>query len=202
MMTGIHQGITNNEALDEFMIGYRNRAWSARSWHNNKHKFCDRKHMRDFQTGYRQGYEDVAAGGNGCTPTMAPSEYWGWKYQSPEGQSKVNAWFEAYPLGARAAEEDGLGNWGHIQTMLPAQQVTQPAGALPGPAPTGGAPTAITPPTVSGAELPEAEQLSVSDVPSVNLNSGSPDNADYNQFDFSSVPMLRAGDVPTAASGR
>lgn len=207
MMNGIHQGITNNEALDEFMVGYRNRAWSARSWHNNKHKFCDRKHLKDFQAGYRQGYEDVAAGGNGCSPTMAPSEYWGWKYQSPEGQAKVNAWFESYPLGARAAEEDGLGNWGHIQTMLPTQQVAQPAGPLPGPLPTGGGPTPISQPMLGNADLNGTEMIGTelmesSGVGGAGINSGSSQPVDYNQFDFSSVPMLRAGDVPTAASGR
>jgi hypothetical protein len=82
----------------------------------------------------------VAAGGNGCTPAIAPSEYWGWKYQSPAGQAAVNAWFQGYPLGAKAAEQDGVGFWQSIQMHLqtpgdatqPATQYgAEPAGANP-----------------------------------------------------------------------
>lgn len=196
MMNGIHNGITNNEALDEFMVSYRNRAWSARSWHNNKHKFCNRKHQKDFQAGYRAGYEAVAAGGNGCTPAMAPQEYWGWKYQSPEGQAKVNAWFEAFPLGARAAEEDGLGYWGQIPTMLPPEQSTPANCNIPGPLPMNGVPIPVEGPEVHNGDL-------IGEVGMAEPVQGSPAPiSDYNNFDFSSVPMLRAGDVPTAASGR
>jgi hypothetical protein len=192
MMNGLHQGITNNEALDEFMVSYRNRAWSARSWHNNKHKFCDRKHMKDFQAGYRQGYEDVAAGGNGCTPTICPESYWGWKYQSPEGQAKVSAWFEAYPLGARAAEEDGLGSWSEIRTMLPAQHVSAPAAPWTEPIPMNGAPTPVGVPMAgnSGAGNQDASGGANGQI------------NDYSSFDFGSVARLNASDVPTAATGR
>lgn len=59
---------------------------------------------------------DVADGGTGCVPTFPPREYWGWKYQSCEGQARVAAWFAGYPHGARAAEEDGIGNYYQIQT--------------------------------------------------------------------------------------
>lgn len=59
---------------------------------------------------------DVADGGTGCVPTFPPREYWGWKYQSCVGQERVAAWFAGYPHGARAAEEDGIGNYYQIQT--------------------------------------------------------------------------------------
>ena len=58
---------------------------------------------------------DVASGSNGCTPTFPPREYWGWKYQSAEGQGRVAAWFSGYPHGDRAAEEDGVGHFSQIQ---------------------------------------------------------------------------------------
>ncbi len=57
-------------------------------------------------------------GSEACTPAFAPRQYWGWKYQSAEGQQKVAAWYSGYPHGARAAEEDGIGNWTQIQTSM------------------------------------------------------------------------------------
>jgi hypothetical protein len=194
ILSGIQNSLTNHDGCDEFMVGYRNTAWSARSWHHNKHKFCNHKHIKDFQAGYRQGYEDVAAGGNGCTPALSPQSYWGWQYQSPEGQAKVNAWFEAYPLGARAAEEDGLGSWGHIRTMLPAQQVTPPPGPLPGPVPVGGAPTPVGPPVMGGNGL--------STPPGTAGVAGGNGPFDFSSFNPASLPRLTAADVPTAATGR
>ena len=210
MMNGIHQGVTNNQALDEFMVSYRNRAWSARSWHNNKHKFCNRKYMKDFQAGYRAGYEDVASGGHGCTPALPPSEYWGWKYQSPEGQAKVNAWFEAYPLGARAAEEDGLNTWGHIRTMLPAEQATGPGCLTPGHlhpegvpmqgAPMHGVPMNGAPTPIEGMEMHDGAMID--ELGMMESRPTARQLTDYSNFDFSSVPVLKAGEVPTVASGR
>ena len=64
----------------------------------------------------RDGYEAVAGGKDGCTPALTPQQYWSWQYQNAEGQGKAAAWFAGYPHGARAAEEDGIGNWSQIQT--------------------------------------------------------------------------------------
>ena len=112
---GLSISLDYNECCDEFVLGYRNSAWSARAWHERKHCFQNEDHRYHFRDGFRQGYEDVASGGNGCTPAFPPRSYWSWKFQSPEGQQRVNAWFAGYPHGARAAEEDGLGNYGQIQ---------------------------------------------------------------------------------------
>jgi hypothetical protein len=141
IVSGLGNAVVHNDAIDEFMVGYRNSAWSAKSWHANKDRFCNQAHNRDFQAGYRAGYEDVAAGGNGCTPSLPPRSYWGWRYQSPEGQAKVAAWFAGYPHGAAAAEQDGLGGWSQIRTTSPPTQVMPGAGPHDGPMPSGGAPT-------------------------------------------------------------
>jgi hypothetical protein len=73
----------------------------------------------------------VADGGDGCTPAFPPREYWGWKYQSHEGQARVAAWFSGFPHGARAAEEDGIGNWYQIQTSSNIQKQYSEHGLLP-----------------------------------------------------------------------
>lgn len=177
-------GLSQSDAIDEFMVGYRNQAWSARSWHQNKDKFCNQAHNRDFAAGYRQGYEDVAAGGNGCTPAMPPRAYWGWRYQSPEGQAKVSAWFAGYPHGAKAAEMEGLGSWSEIRTMLPAHETMPPA--VIGPE---GLPHETAPTPLEGLGPMGNGPL---DVPA----------ADFGSIDFSSIKRVSAANVPTAASGR
>ncbi|WP_145420906.1 hypothetical protein [Planctomycetes bacterium K23_9] len=97
------------------MIGYRNQVLAAKAWHEQKHCFANRKHQRDFKAGFMQGYMDVADGSNGCVPSVAPSSYWGWRYQSADGQNAVNAWFAGYPQGAQLAEQDGVNSWSNIR---------------------------------------------------------------------------------------
>lgn len=110
----------------------RSRSMSARNWHRHKNRYCNEACLDDFCAGYRQGYEDVAAGrSNGCTPNFPPRDYWGWKYQSAEGQKKVSSWFAGYPHGARAAEEEGVGNWSQIQMSSNLQAQFVAAGKLP-----------------------------------------------------------------------
>ena len=97
------------------MIGYRNQVLAAKAWHEVKHCYGNRRNLRDFKAGFMQGYIDVANGSNGCVPSVAPASYWGWRYQSADGQNAVNAWFAGYPLGAQRAEEDGVGHWSNIR---------------------------------------------------------------------------------------
>lgn len=101
------------------MIGYRNKVLAARAWHENKDCFKNRRHRGDFENGFMQGYIDVANGGNGCVPAVAPASYLSWRYQSADGQNAINAWFAGYPLGAQAAEQDGVGHWGMIRPTGP-----------------------------------------------------------------------------------
>ncbi len=112
--------LSHAEYLDEFMIAYRNSAWSAKAWNCRKKRFHRHRFLSDMEAGFRQGYEDVAAGGDGCVPTVCPQSYWGWQYQTADGQSRMNAWFEGYPLGVQAAEEDGIGHWSQLRVNMPA----------------------------------------------------------------------------------
>ncbi len=158
--------LSQHEALDEFMVDYRNRAWSARAWLCRKDQFRNRHYLADFEAGFRAGYEDVAAGGSGCVPAVCPRSYWGWQYQSADGQGRMNAWFEGYPLGVQAAEEDGIGHWSHVATAFTSPPPCQncPTGAVlavpavPNPAqPNNGQPLG---PTLA-PEIVEPEQLPV-----------------------------------------
>ncbi|XZE36397.1 hypothetical protein SH501x_001963 [Pirellulaceae bacterium SH501] len=120
--TGLHNVWTYNAGWNEKMLRDRNAVSARRAWHARKDCFANQKYIKDFARGFRAGYMDIADGGTGCVPTFPPREYWGWRYQSCEGQAKVSAWFSGFPHGARAAEEDGIGNYSQIQTSLSIQQ--------------------------------------------------------------------------------
>ena len=105
------QGCVSNH-----MVDYSNRALAEKAWIREKHRFCDRQYVQEFKDGFIQGYIDVASGGDGCTPTLAPPKYWGWAYQTPYGQAAVNAFFQGFPFGAQTAEQDGVGYWNEIPT--------------------------------------------------------------------------------------
>ncbi len=135
VLPGLAQALDYSEECDEAVMGYRNSAYAAKAWYKRKPCYRNRQHLDDFGAGFRAGYEDVANGGNGCTPAFAPREYWSWKYQSPVGQQRVAAWFAGYPLGAKAAEEDGLGNYAQIMASSSIQHEYQSAGWVPPPVP-------------------------------------------------------------------
>lgn len=122
---------TENDSWNEAVIVMRNRAWATKAWHKRKHHFCNQSYINDFAAGFRQGYEDVADGSNGCTPATPPRAYWNWEFQSGEGQARTSAWFSGYPHGARAAEEDGVGNFSQMQLSSGLQSEFQQAGVMP-----------------------------------------------------------------------
>ena len=105
------QGCVSNH-----MVDFSNRALAQKAWIREKHRFNDRQYVQEFKDGFIDGYLDVATGGDGCTPTIAPPKYWGWAYQTPHGQAAVNAFFQGFPFGAKAAEQDGVGYWNEIPT--------------------------------------------------------------------------------------
>lgn len=175
---GLSNSLDYNECCDDFVLGYRNSAWSARAWHERKDCFQKEAYLYHFRDGFRQGYEDVASGGNGCTPAFPPRSYWSWKFQSPEGQLRVSAWFAGYPHGARAAEEDGLGNYGQIQMSCQMEEACQQCGLGEPVIPASAAPVepaAPTPAAVTGYEglLGEGETI-VGDVQVKSESAGKP----------------------------
>jgi hypothetical protein len=176
MINGVQRAFSRHDSLDEFMVNYRNRAWAARAWLCSKDKFANHCYLSDLEAGFRQGYEDVAAGGSGCLPTVCPRSYWGWQYQSADGQARMNAWFEGYPLGVQAAEQDGVGHWGNVAAAFPSQQpAPAPAAVPPAPMPAelegltdgGVVVEELAPPVPTGVEnaLPPTEQLPALSMP-------------------------------------
>jgi hypothetical protein len=128
--TAVNNAWRYNGYWNNAMMSQRNKSSASKAWHCRKHHFANHKCLKEFSEGFRAGYMDVADGGTGCTPAFPPREYWGWKYQSCEGQARVSAWFSGYPHGARAAEEDGIGTWSQIQTSARVQQEFSQHGML------------------------------------------------------------------------
>jgi hypothetical protein len=112
---GLRENLQYNDGLNDFVMGWRNSAWARQAWHERKWMHVDEPQFVSFGQGFRDGYADVAGGGSGCVPALPPRSFWTWKYQTGEGQAKVAAWFAGYPYGARAAHEDGAGNFQQIQ---------------------------------------------------------------------------------------
>lgn len=156
---GLGQSLVRQERLDKFLVDYRNQAWAAKAWHCRKQKFCNKRYLSDFERGFRDGYASVAKGGNGCVPAVCPQSYWGWQYQTGDGQARMDAWFEAFPMGVQAAEQDGIGHWGQLRTSLP-----YPAAAA-APAALGTAVMAPIPMTGMAAESRFSDQAEAVPVP-------------------------------------
>ena len=96
--------------LDSSINGYRNHVWANRAF-NLRYGNCDHEYSDHFKQGFIDGYCDVCDGGDGYVPAVPPEDYWSYQYQSAQGAKCVNAWFKSYPLGVKAAREDGAGDF-------------------------------------------------------------------------------------------
>lgn len=119
---GIRNQLDYSDACNDLIVGWRNRVWSNQAWHEHQELAADQRFPNDFEAGFLDGYAAAGEGGDGCPPPLPPRKYWSWKYQTPEGQGKVAAWYAGWPHGARAAEEDGAASWSQIQVS---QQIEQ-----------------------------------------------------------------------------
>ncbi|MCA9135920.1 MAG: hypothetical protein KDB00_04155 [Planctomycetales bacterium] len=133
LLSNAYRQVKKADCLDDFMIAHRNKVFAAKAWYREQGCFGNRSHLTEFKAGFLQGYADVANGSDGCLPCVAPSQYWGWKYQSPGGQAAIDAWFAGYPLGVKAAEQDGVGHWSRAPVME--RHATTPQTAAPGMSP-------------------------------------------------------------------
>ena len=123
---GIRNQLAYSDACNDLIVGWRNRVWSSQAWHENQELAADQRFPGDFEAGFLDGYAAAGQGSDGCPPPIPPRKYWSWKYQTPEGQGKVAAWYAGWPHGARAAEEDGTTTWSQIQVSHQIEQQYAP----------------------------------------------------------------------------
>lgn len=153
---GIRESIEYNDSVNDFVLNWRNSNWSQRAWAEREEQFAGQIHSDDFKEGFRAGYTEIAQGGVGCLPTVPPRKYWSWRYQSPDGQARVDAWFAGYPEGVKAAQDEGIGDWSSINVRTAA--VTPPTTPIQAKA---DAAPAIAPPTFVQEQTrsPEIQRL-------------------------------------------
>ncbi|MEM6362918.1 MAG: hypothetical protein AAF745_00720 [Planctomycetota bacterium] len=158
---GLSSEVTDTECLDEFMINHRNKVMALKAWFRIEACYANHPCVKDLRAGFLDGYMEVATGGSGCTPTVVSPSYWGWRYQCAGGQCAINAWFEGFPLGVKAAEQDGIGHYNQIRLNSTLPYIPQPGinGSM---APTMAPPLSAPPEPVAlppGVELGEGEVL-------------------------------------------
>lgn len=99
---------------------------ARRVW-SQKHRDCYAKHCNTaaVRRGFIDGFVDVASGKDGCPPVFPPQSQCCLvgSFRSPICDNRNQAWFEGYPLGAAAAEQQGCHLW--WRTTLPAHLTAQ-----------------------------------------------------------------------------
>lgn len=111
----------------------RNKVLSQKAWGHWSWCYENLDYPFHFAKGFKAGYMDVLNGGGGCQPTLPPQCYWKPTYQSPEGRSKTNSWFDGFSHGALAAEQDGYSNLGEIPISPTARANIEAAQRQPDP---------------------------------------------------------------------
>ena len=111
--------MTGCAELQEAKINLRNHYLSKEAWNDLREEYCSMNFEKDFGRGFREGYFEVASGGNGCPPVLPPQRYWSVRYMSTEGRERTEAWFSGYRYGAMVAEQDGVGIYMELPSSLP-----------------------------------------------------------------------------------
>jgi hypothetical protein len=111
---GLGDQLAYNETIDNAIVGVKNHFRAKEAWQRRELAYCDLPYLHDFEKGFKDGYKDIANGGEPCLPLFPPRIYWGHQFRSAEGQSRIQAWFAGWKEGAAAAQEDGAGLFSDI----------------------------------------------------------------------------------------
>jgi hypothetical protein len=86
----------------------RNRALADAAWEETAGHMLTAPVSTDYVIGFKQGYVDyLEAGGPGEPPPVPPRYYWGFRYQTPDGQAAIQDWFAGFRHGTEAALASG-----------------------------------------------------------------------------------------------
>jgi hypothetical protein len=189
------------DGIDDKMIASQNRRYATQAWKRSKDAYDHVDYYKDFRTGFCDGYFDVAMGGNGCQPALPPRDYWGAKYQNPEGQHRIMAWFNGYSHGALAAQQDGIAYWNRLPTPALDSPYPVPDPAGPGPhieeAPS---PSVLPPPPLAPVPSYSVPPDSISPPPAPPVSKAPPGQRASSVVRASTFDTA-AGDVKTVSHG-
>jgi len=110
-------GVGGCASLEDCHYHAVNRMRASSAWGNAKACLPASAINHDFACGFKEGYYSVATGGSHCPPVAPPPCYWAAKYQSTEGQSAVNQWYQGFQSGVIAADRDGRSIWTTVPTQ-------------------------------------------------------------------------------------
>ncbi len=105
---------SDSNFADRFFSGWRDEVWAKRAY-RLRYPTCQSRHPTHFQQGFIAGYCAICCGDDAYTPALPPRNYWGYSYQSAQGQEMIDAWFSGYPAGVKAAQQDGAGKYRDVQ---------------------------------------------------------------------------------------
>lgn len=128
---------------------------AADAWKEFCSKNTQETFSRDYEAGFISGFTySVWRGGNGEPPAVPPGGYWKEQFRTPDGQARVQNWFNGYRQGAQTALISGYRNHELLPlsrplqeetradmyrakeaTLAPPRPVQDPAGLLPAPMP-------------------------------------------------------------------
>ena len=163
---------SSTSCTDVFFCGWRDHVWAKRAYHQ-RFATCGDRHPSHYRRGFLAGYSAVCNGEDGYAPSVPPKQYWGYSYQSAEGNEMVTSWFGGYPEGVRAATDDGSGMYRDVQVSSMLNAAMQPS--TDAWAPYVSTESGSNPPVLSGQEF---------DLPPLPAGYSTPPETIMNQTDF------------------
>ena len=110
---------TVREDIDDCIMEKRLKYQARSAWSDAKSSCNDVEYRSHFQDGFEAGYLNVAQGGDGRPPILAPAKYRSWWYQNEVGNPEAMSWLDGYSYGAMNAEQNGVGQTQRVVTSLP-----------------------------------------------------------------------------------
>jgi hypothetical protein len=104
---------------------WRDNVWANRAY-NHMYAQCSDPHPRHFKRGFVAGYISICRGEDGYVPAVPPRSYWGYAYQSADGQALTGSWFAGYPEGVQAALQEGAGAYRDVRVSAMLNAAMQP----------------------------------------------------------------------------
>ncbi|QDV10936.1 hypothetical protein CA51_07950 [Rosistilla oblonga] len=113
-------------SINESLHLTRARMMARRVW-SKEYASCYSQHCNTLavRRGFIDGFVDVASGKDGCPPVFPPrnTNCLTGAFRSPDSACRDQAWFEGYPQGAAAAEQQGCHLW--WRASVPAHLMAQ-----------------------------------------------------------------------------
>lgn len=108
---------TGCATIEDFNYRNVNRARACSAWKSTRACLPKQCVNHDYESGFKEGYFAVATGSGSCPPVVPPPRYFHAKYQSCEGQTHVNQWYQGYQAGTIAADRHGRSLWADVPTQ-------------------------------------------------------------------------------------